>query len=187
MNPATERHPGPAAETVCPDCAAAMRAPGDLGRAEREPQVDEGNRSDTSEARNFADLLCLPKVKNSAHACVVSLGSATLEGVAVKALPAARRHAAIITPYFVPDEAPLVALRLAVVRGDRLDLIVPARSDQLLVGLAGQPSDGTASPLDAIRQDGRMVSGHRLRTSRSASAPSSAPWPGARRGRPATD
>jgi hypothetical protein len=39
MNPATERHPGPAAETVCPDRAAAMRAPGDLGRADREPQV----------------------------------------------------------------------------------------------------------------------------------------------------
>jgi hypothetical protein len=39
MNPATERHPGPAAETVCPDRAAAMRAPGDLGRADCEPQV----------------------------------------------------------------------------------------------------------------------------------------------------
>ena len=31
-----------------------------------------------------------------------------------------------------------MALRLAVVRGVRVDLIVPARSDQLLVGLAGQ-------------------------------------------------
>ena len=61
-----------------------------------------------------------------------------LRDLAVEALHAARRHAAIITPYFVPDEALLVALRLAVVRGVRLDLIVPARSDQLLVGLAGQ-------------------------------------------------
>ena len=61
-----------------------------------------------------------------------------LRDLAVEALHAARRHAAIITPYFVPDEALLVALRLAVVRGVRVDLIVPARSDQLLVGLAGQ-------------------------------------------------
>ena len=61
-----------------------------------------------------------------------------LRDLAVEALHAARRHAAIITAYFVPDEALLVALRLAVVRGVRLDLIVPARSDQLLVGLAGQ-------------------------------------------------
>ena len=38
----------------------------------------------------------------------------------------------------LPDEALLVALRLAVVRGVRVDLIVPARSDQLWVGAAGQ-------------------------------------------------
>jgi cardiolipin synthase len=61
-----------------------------------------------------------------------------LRDLAVEALHAARRRAAIITPYFVPDEALLVALRLAVVRGVRVDLIVPARSDQRLVGLAGQ-------------------------------------------------
>jgi cardiolipin synthase len=61
-----------------------------------------------------------------------------LRDLAVEALHAARRRAVIITPYFIPDEALLVALRLAVARGVRVDLIVPARSDQLLVGLAGQ-------------------------------------------------
>jgi cardiolipin synthase A/B len=61
-----------------------------------------------------------------------------LRDLVVEALHAARRRVVITTPYFIPDEALLVALRLAVVRGVRVDLIVPARSDQLLVGLAGQ-------------------------------------------------
>jgi cardiolipin synthase A/B len=61
-----------------------------------------------------------------------------LRDLAVEALHSARSHAAIITPYFIPDEALLVALRLAVVRGVRVELIVPARSDQILVGLAGR-------------------------------------------------
>jgi cardiolipin synthase len=61
-----------------------------------------------------------------------------LRDLAVEGLHAARRRVIITTPYFVPDEALLVALRLAVVRGVQVDLIVPARSDQLLVGLAGQ-------------------------------------------------
>ena len=61
-----------------------------------------------------------------------------LRDLAVEALHPARSHAAIITPYFVPDEALLVALRSAVVRGVRVEVIMPARSDQLLVGLAGR-------------------------------------------------
>jgi cardiolipin synthase len=61
-----------------------------------------------------------------------------LRDLAVEGLHAARRRLVIITPYFVPDEALLVALRLAFVSGVRVDLIVPARRDQLWVGLAGQ-------------------------------------------------
>jgi cardiolipin synthase len=61
-----------------------------------------------------------------------------LRDLVVEALYAARCRAVIVTPYFVPDDALLVALRMAVVRGVHVDLIVPARSDQILVGLAGQ-------------------------------------------------
>lgn len=61
-----------------------------------------------------------------------------LRDITVEALHAARERVVITTPYLVPDEAMLVAARLAVVRGVRIDLIVPERSDQLLVGLAGQ-------------------------------------------------
>lgn len=61
-----------------------------------------------------------------------------LRDLVVEALHTARRRVGIITPYFVPDEALLVALRLAVVRGVRVDLIIPARSDHLVVDLAGQ-------------------------------------------------
>ena len=77
-----------------------------------------------------------------------------LRDLAVEALHSARRHAVIITPYFVPDEALLVALRLAVVRGVKVDLIVPARSDQLLVGLAG------AFFIDELLRDGVRVHLH---------------------------
>ena len=49
-----------------------------------------------------------------------------LRDLVVESLHAARRRVVIITPYFVPDEALLVAIRLAVVRGVQVDLIVPA-------------------------------------------------------------
>lgn len=48
-------------------------------------------------------------------------------------LYAARRRVVVTTPYFVPDEALLRALRSAAVRGVEVVLIVPARVDSLLV------------------------------------------------------
>lgn len=42
----------------------------------------------------------------------------------------------IVTPYFIPEAALLQALRTAVLRGVAVELIVPATSDSLLVGLA---------------------------------------------------
>ncbi|HEX5053730.1 MAG TPA: cardiolipin synthase [Planctomycetota bacterium] len=46
---------------------------------------------------------------------------------------AARRHIVVTTPYFVPDEAMLRAMRSAAARGVEVTLIVPARVDSLLV------------------------------------------------------
>jgi len=48
----------------------------------------------------------------------------------------ARESVTITTPYFVPDESLLEALQVAVLRGVRVTLIVPARYDQILVGHA---------------------------------------------------
>ena len=61
-----------------------------------------------------------------------------LRDLAIESLYAARRRVGLITPYFVPDEALLVALRLAAARGVRVDLILPAHSDHLLVDLAAR-------------------------------------------------
>ena len=44
----------------------------------------------------------------------------------------------ITTPYFVPDEPLLQAIQIAVWRGVTIDLIVPQRCDQMIVGAAAR-------------------------------------------------
>jgi cardiolipin synthase A/B len=56
----------------------------------------------------------------------------------VAAIHAAERHVTITSPYFVPDEAFLQAMQTAVLRGVNVEVIVPRRSDQILVGAAGR-------------------------------------------------
>ncbi len=55
----------------------------------------------------------------------------------VNAIHAARDRLWIATPYFVPDEPCMTALRLAALRGVDVRLLVPARPDLLLVALSG--------------------------------------------------
>ncbi len=54
----------------------------------------------------------------------------------VAAIYAAQKQVTITTPYFVPDEVFLEALETAALKGVRVDLIVPAKSDHLLVSIA---------------------------------------------------
>mgnify|MGYP002622826358 CR=1 FL=1 len=54
------------------------------------------------------------------------------------AVSAARRSVCVITPYFVPDQAMLMALQSASYRGARVRLIVPSCSDHRLVLWAGR-------------------------------------------------
>src|SRR5262249_19256238 len=56
--------------------------------------------------------------------------------VVVSLLYAARKRAVITTPYFIPDEPLLLALKTAASRGVEVHLIVSRQQDQLLVGLA---------------------------------------------------
>lgn len=56
----------------------------------------------------------------------------------VAALYAARQSVTITTPYFVPDEVFLEAMETAVLKGVEVELLVPLRSDQLLVGNAAR-------------------------------------------------
>ena len=59
-----------------------------------------------------------------------------IEALLLTAIYAARREIVLTTPYFVPSEPLLTALRSAAVRGVRVILIVPAKVDSLLVRYA---------------------------------------------------
>lgn len=54
------------------------------------------------------------------------------------ALHAARRRVVITTPYLIPDEGLLEALEVAVLGGARVQLVVPEKADQFLVGNAAR-------------------------------------------------
>jgi len=56
----------------------------------------------------------------------------------VEAIHAARSRVTITSPYFIPNEALLCALRLASARGVQVELIIPDRSDQWIVDAAGR-------------------------------------------------
>ncbi|MGI6783093.1 MAG: cardiolipin synthase [Aminivibrio sp.] len=56
----------------------------------------------------------------------------------VSALHGARRRVVITTPYLIPDEELIHALETAALSGVRLQLVIPERSDQFLVGSAAK-------------------------------------------------
>ena len=56
----------------------------------------------------------------------------------IGAVNAAERRLVLTTPYFIPDEATLVALQSAADRGVAVSLIVPERSDNPLTAAAGR-------------------------------------------------
>ena len=55
----------------------------------------------------------------------------------VEAIYSARERITITTPYLIPDEALLMALRMAAERKVEVNIILPHRSDHPLVDLAG--------------------------------------------------
>ena len=56
----------------------------------------------------------------------------------VEALHTAKRHVIISTPYFVPDESLMAAMRLAALRGAQVDLVVPRQSDKVICDLVAR-------------------------------------------------
>jgi len=60
----------------------------------------------------------------------------TIHALLVTAAYRARRRIALVTPYFVPESALLMALCLAARRGVTVDLLMPARSNHALSDLA---------------------------------------------------
>ncbi len=60
----------------------------------------------------------------------------TVYALLLTAMFRARRRVLCVTPYFVPDEALLKAMRLAAQRGVRVELIVPLRSNHWLADIS---------------------------------------------------
>jgi cardiolipin synthase len=60
----------------------------------------------------------------------------TIYALLITAAYRARRRIALVTPYFVPDSALLMALRLAAMRGVSVDLLLPRRSNHRVSDLA---------------------------------------------------
>jgi cardiolipin synthase len=57
--------------------------------------------------------------------------------IVVAALYASERRVTITSPYFVPDAAFMQAIQTAILRGVEVEVVVPSRCDQVLVGAAG--------------------------------------------------
>lgn len=73
----------------------------------------------------------------------------------VSAIFAARRRVTIITPYFIPDEAILLALKAAAKRGVKVEIILPEKIDSKLARLA------SASVYDELLKEGVCIARYR--------------------------
>lgn len=92
---------------------------------------------------------------------VVPSGPHTSEGSVVRdllleALHASRDRVVITTPYFVPDETMMAALRLAGIRGVHVDLVIPKRTDSRIADLIAR------SRFEALLAAGVRVHQHRV-------------------------
>ncbi len=61
-----------------------------------------------------------------------------VENLLMAAIYRAKEQILITSPYFVPDEPLLMALRVAAIQGVRVEVVVPARTDHPLVNAAGR-------------------------------------------------
>ena len=65
-----------------------------------------------------------------------------LEFAMLEAVACARGSIAVMTPYFLPDERLITALSLAAMRGVTVDLMMPEKSDHILIDWANQANNG---------------------------------------------
>ena len=98
--------------------------------------------SETGEILDGAGVFASPRLVGTISIQTLPSGPSypieNYQSSVVAATYAAKREVTITTPYFVPDESFMQALRVASMRGVRVDLIVPQRSDQRLVGAASR-------------------------------------------------
>ncbi len=83
-----------------------------------------------------------PAPKGSATIAIVPSGPDTrteaIHRLFVGAIGGAAREVAVTTPYFVPNESLMVAMELAAMRGVRVKLVLPSRSNHTVTFQAGR-------------------------------------------------
>jgi cardiolipin synthase len=88
------------------------------------------------------EVFATPEAAGSAVTQVLPSGPlypfSPVRDLTVELLGLARRRVILTTPYFIPDEAVMLCLRLAVQRGVEVNVVVPARSDSRLADAAGR-------------------------------------------------
>ncbi len=94
--------------------------------------VSDGNESDRENASHAADATCAI-VASGPHTMNNSLHDALFIS-----LTRAQKRVYITTPYFIPDQAIVTALRTAVYRGVDVRVLLPAKTDAPLVRLAAR-------------------------------------------------
>jgi cardiolipin synthase len=103
---------------------------------------DEDWRHSTGETLPQEDLFPSPLVQGNAPLQVVPSGPNdrvdVIHDLLVATINDARQRIVLTTPYFIPDDATRVALKLAALRGVRVQIVIPRRSDAPLVDLAGR-------------------------------------------------
>lgn len=129
-------HVGPAPEDCFKDLSARVRGP---AVAEIEVLFLSDWLTD-AETRDFPKVSIPEPTDDDSVLQVLPSGpmypSPAFRDLVVYALYQARERIVLVTPYFVPDEPILLALRLAVQRGVEVDLVVPESTDHLLVDSA---------------------------------------------------
>ncbi len=65
-----------------------------------------------------------------------------IEFTMLQAISCARESIAVLTPYFLPDERLITALSLAAMRGVAVDVVMPQRSDRVVVDWANRANIG---------------------------------------------
>lgn len=101
----------------------------------------QNNTLDTQQIRRIGDIYPCPAVGNSTVQLIPSGPGFTQEiihSLLLAAIYTAKKELILTTPYFIPDESLLFALKAAALRGVNVTLIIPKNNDSKLVQYASR-------------------------------------------------
>jgi len=99
-------------------------------------------RLETGESLSPDEVFVTPEAAGNVVTQVLPSGPlypfAPVRDLTVELLGLAQKRIVLTTPYFIPDEAVMLGLRLAAQRGVEVNVVVPVRSDSRLADAAGR-------------------------------------------------